>query len=73
LRICRKFDKDASNDQILKFKYRFFAEDIEFVETQYPLDLPLNLPDDAHFPADRNSVIDLKVLAGLGPSRQFTA
>jgi phenylpropionate dioxygenase-like ring-hydroxylating dioxygenase large terminal subunit len=50
-----------------------FAEDVEIVESQYPEDLPLNLHDEAHFPADRSSVTYRKGLAALGLGRQFTA
>ncbi|MGA2049546.1 MAG: hypothetical protein ABSG96_17750 [Terracidiphilus sp.] len=71
--LCRNFDKDASIEQTLDFNYQVFAEDIEIVESQYPEDLPLNLHDEAHFPADRSSVTYRKGLAALGLGRQFTA
>jgi vanillate O-demethylase monooxygenase subunit len=71
--ICRNFDKDAPIEQTLDFNYQVFAEDIEIVETQYPEDLPLNLHDEAHFPADRSSVTYRKGLAALGLGRQYTA
>jgi vanillate O-demethylase monooxygenase subunit len=71
--LCRNFDKDAPIEQTLDFNYQVFAEDIEIVETQYPEDLPLNLHDEAHFPADRSSVTYRKGLAALGLGRQFTA
>jgi phenylpropionate dioxygenase-like ring-hydroxylating dioxygenase large terminal subunit len=71
--ICRNFDKDAPIENTLDFNYQIFAEDIEIVETQYPEDLPLNLHDEAHFPADRSSVTYRKGLADLGLGRTFTA
>ncbi|WP_058188239.1 aromatic ring-hydroxylating oxygenase subunit alpha [Terracidiphilus gabretensis] len=71
--ICRNFDKDAPIENTLDFNYQIFAEDIEIVETQYPEDLPLNLHDEAHFPADRSSVTYRKGLAALGLGRTFTA
>jgi vanillate O-demethylase monooxygenase subunit len=71
--LCRNFDKDAPIEQTLDFNYQVFAEDIEIVETQYPEDLPLNLHDEAHFPADRSSVTYRKGLAALGLGRHFTA
>jgi phenylpropionate dioxygenase-like ring-hydroxylating dioxygenase large terminal subunit len=71
--LCRNFDKDAPIEQTLDFNYQVFAEDVEIVETQYPEDLPLNLHDEAHFPADRSSVAYRKGLAAIGLGRDFTA
>ena len=71
--LCRNFDKDALIEQTLNFNCQIFAEDIEIVESQYPEDLPLNLQDEAHFPADRSSVTNRKGLAALGLGHQFTA
>jgi vanillate O-demethylase monooxygenase subunit len=71
--LCRNFYKDAPIEQTLEFNDQVFAEVTEFLEKQYPVDLPLNLHDEAHFPADRNSVIYRKVLAGLRLDRQFPA
>jgi len=71
--LCRNFDKDAPIEQTLDFNYKVFAEDIEIVESQWPEDLPINLHDEAHFPADRSSVTYRKGLAALGLGRQFTA
>lgn len=71
--ICRNFDKDAAIEATLDFNYQVFAEDIAIVERQFPEDLPLNLHDEAHFPADRSSVTYRKGLAALGLGRGFTA
>jgi phenylpropionate dioxygenase-like ring-hydroxylating dioxygenase large terminal subunit len=71
--LCRNLDKDAPIEQTLDFNYQVFAEDIEIVEAQYPEDLPLNLHDEAHFPADRSSVTYRKGLAAMGLGRHFTA
>ncbi len=71
--LCRNFDKDAHIEQTLDFNYQIFSEDIEIVETQFPEDLPLNLHDEAHFPADRSSVTYRKGLAALGLGHGFTA
>lgn len=71
--LCRDFDKDAPPDWTVNFNRQVFAEDIEIVETQFPEDLPLNLHDEAHFPADRSSVAYRKALAALGLGRHFTA
>lgn len=71
--LCRNFDKEAPIEQTLDFNYQVFAEDIEIVEKQFPEVLPLNLHDEAHFPADRSSVTYRKGLAALGLGRGFTA
>jgi hypothetical protein len=71
--LFRNFNKDGPIEQTLDFNYQVFAEGIEIVETQYPEDLPLNLHDEAHFPADRSSVTYRKGLAALGLGSQFTA
>jgi phenylpropionate dioxygenase-like ring-hydroxylating dioxygenase large terminal subunit len=71
--LCRNFNKNEPIEQTLDFNYQVFAEDIEIVESQYPEDLPLNLHDEAHFPADRSSVTYRRALAALGLGRQFTA
>jgi phenylpropionate dioxygenase-like ring-hydroxylating dioxygenase large terminal subunit len=71
--LCRNFDKDSPIEQTLDFNYQVFAEDIEIVERQWPEDLPLNLHDEAHFPADRSSVTYRKGLAGLGLGRSYTS
>jgi phenylpropionate dioxygenase-like ring-hydroxylating dioxygenase large terminal subunit len=71
--LCRNFDKDAPIERTLDFNYQVFAEDIEIVEAQCPEDLPLNLHDEAHFPADRSSVTYRNGLAAIGLGRQFTA
>ena len=71
--LCRNFDKDSPIEQTLDFNYQVFSEDIEIVETQWPEDLPLNLHDEAHFPADRSSVTYRKGLAALGLGRSYTS
>jgi phenylpropionate dioxygenase-like ring-hydroxylating dioxygenase large terminal subunit len=71
--LCRDFDKDAALQPTLDFNYQVFAEDIEVVETQWPEDLPLDLHDEAHFPADRSSVTYRKGLTRLGLGRSYTA
>jgi len=71
--LCRNFEKDAPIEQTLDFNYQVFAEDIEIVEKQFLEDLPLNLHDEAHFPADRSSVTYRKGLAALGLGCAFTA
>jgi vanillate O-demethylase monooxygenase subunit len=71
--LCRNFDKDSPIEATLDFNYQVFAEDIEIVETQYPEDLPLQLHEEAHFPADRSSITYRKGLSALGLGRSYTA
>jgi len=71
--LCRNFDKDSPIEHTLDFNYQVFAEDIEIVEQQWPEDLPINLHEEAHFPADRSSITYRKGLATLGLGRTYTA
>jgi vanillate O-demethylase monooxygenase subunit len=71
--LCRNFDKDAPIEFTLDFNYQVFAEDIEVVERQFPEELPLNLQEEAHFPADRSSITYRKGLAALGLGRTYTS
>jgi vanillate O-demethylase monooxygenase subunit len=71
--ICRNFDVDAPLQAALDFNYQVFDEDIAFVEAQWPEDLPLDLHEEAHFPADRSSITYRRGLAALGLGRSYTA
>ncbi|AEU34378.1 aromatic ring-hydroxylating oxygenase subunit alpha [Granulicella mallensis] len=71
--ICRNFDKDAPLQATLDFNHQVFAEDIAIVERQWPEDLPIDLQEEAHFPADRSSIAYRKGLAALGLGRSYTA
>jgi phenylpropionate dioxygenase-like ring-hydroxylating dioxygenase large terminal subunit len=70
--ICRNFDKDAPLQATLDFNHLVFAEDQAIVERQFPEDLPINLQEEAHFPADRSSISYRKGLAALGLGRSYT-
>jgi vanillate O-demethylase monooxygenase subunit len=71
--ICRNFDKDAPLQATLDFNHQVFAEDIAIVERQWPEELPIDLQEEAHFPADRSSIAYRKGLAALGLGRSYTA
>ncbi len=71
--ICRNFDKDAPLQATLDFNYQVFAEDLAIVERQFPEDLPIDLQDEAHFPADRGSIAYRRGLAEIGLGRSYTA
>ena len=71
--ICRNFDKDAPVQATLDFNYQVFAEDIAIVERQFPEDLPIDLQDESHFPADRSSIAYRRGLAEIGLGRSYTA
>ena len=64
--ICRDFDRDAPLEHALEFNYRVFAEDRLVVETQQPKELPLDLREEAHVPADLASITYRQLLAELG-------
>lgn len=64
--ICRDFDKDAPLEESLAFNYRVFDEDRRIVESQRPKQLPLDLREEAHIPADLASITYRQLLAELG-------
>ena len=64
--ICRDFDKDAPLEESLEFNYRVFDEDRRIVERQRPKQLPLDLHEEAHVPADLASITYRQLLAELG-------
>jgi hypothetical protein len=63
----------ASLQETLDFNHQVFAEDQAIVEQQHPENLPLDLHEKAHFPADRSSIAYRKGLAAMGLGRPFTA
>lgn len=52
--------------EMIAFQNRINAEDAPLVEAQSPLELPLDLRDEIHIPADRMSIEYRRMLAGLG-------
>lgn len=55
-----------SADAMIDFQLRINAEDAPLVEAQRPRDLPLDVRDDVHIPADRMSIEYRRALARLG-------
>jgi vanillate O-demethylase monooxygenase subunit len=55
-----------TREAMIEFQTRINAEDAPLVEAQSPMELPLNLRDEVHIPADRMSIEYRRVLAGLG-------
>lgn len=58
--------RQTSPESMIDFQTRINAEDAPLVEAQSPLELPLNLRDEIHIPADRMSIEYRRALAGLG-------
>lgn len=55
-----------SAGEMIDFQQRINAEDAPLVEAQSPLELPLDLRDEIHIPADRMSIEYRRSLARLG-------
>ncbi len=71
--IARNFDKDAPVEDAIRFNLQVFSEDREMVEAQKPEDLPLDLLEEVHIPADRTSIAYRQLLSELGLGRSYTS
>jgi len=69
--IAQNFGFDISTEAIHAFNAKIFAEDQAIIEGQKPEDLPLDLMEEAHFPADRSSAAYRRTLANMGLSFRF--
>lgn len=66
--LLRNFDITGPVDDVYAFNAQIFAEDQAIVEAQDPIDLPLDLTEEAHFAADRTSIGYRKLLKAMGLS-----
>jgi len=57
---------ETAPDKMIDFQIRINCEDQPQVEAQSPLELPLDLRDEIHIPADRMSIEYRRALTGLG-------
>lgn len=71
--VARNFDKDSPVEDVHNFNLQIFNEDRVIVESQKPEDLPLDLQQEAHIPADRTSIAYRKLLRELGLGAIYTA
>jgi vanillate O-demethylase monooxygenase subunit len=69
----RNFGFEDPPKDFIDYTLAVFSEDSPFVESQCPQDLPLDLHDEVHIPADLLSVRYRQKLKGLGLGEQFTA
>jgi vanillate O-demethylase monooxygenase subunit len=69
--IAQNFNFDVPAEAIHAFNARMFAEDQTIIERQKPEDLPLDLSEEAHFPADRSSAAYRRALANMGLSFRY--
>lgn len=69
----RNFGLDDPPQDFVGYMLAVFDEDRPFVESQCPQDLPLDLHDEVHIPADLLSVRYRKRLKALGLGEQFVA
>jgi vanillate O-demethylase monooxygenase subunit len=66
--IARNFDKHVPDAALREFNARVFEEDRVLVESQRPVDLPLNHQGETSIPADRTSVAYRRILKQMGLS-----
>ena len=63
---ARDFDTDQPVEPVQAFNLRIFEEDRTMVESQVPIDLPLDGAEEAHIAADRTSIAYRKLLREMG-------
>ena len=71
--IGRNFGLEDPPQAMIDYNLAILAEDKPFVESQCPQDLPLDLHDEVHIPADLFSVRYRQKLKALGLGEQFVA
>jgi vanillate O-demethylase monooxygenase subunit len=64
--LVRNFDITGDVAEVYAFNAQIFAEDQAIVEAQQPMDLPLDLDEEAHFAADKSSIAYRRALRNLG-------
>ncbi len=69
--VSRNFDTDHPAEEMLAFNLRVFDEDRPLAEAQRPRNLPLDIRQEAHIPADRSSLAYRRALAKQGYGRFF--
>jgi vanillate O-demethylase monooxygenase subunit len=63
---ARDFDTDQPVEPVRAFNFRIFQEDRAMVESQKPIDLPLDSGEEAHIAADRISIAYRRLLREMG-------
>jgi vanillate O-demethylase monooxygenase subunit len=71
--VGRNFAFEDSPQSFAAYNHAVLAEDQPFVESQCPQDLPLDLHDEVHIPADLLSVRYRQKLRALGLGEEFFA
>jgi phenylpropionate dioxygenase-like ring-hydroxylating dioxygenase large terminal subunit len=71
--VGRNFGFEDPPQAMIDYNHAILAEDRPFVESQCPQDLPLDLHDEVHIPADLLSVRYRKKLRELGLGEKFFA
>lgn len=66
--ITRNFDTSSPLEPVYAFNAQIFAEDQALIERQWPLQLPLDPHEEAHFAADRSSLGYRRLLREMGLS-----
>jgi vanillate O-demethylase monooxygenase subunit len=63
---ARDFDTEEPEAPVAAFNHRIFLEDRRMVESQSPLDLPLDGAEETHIAADRASIAYRRLLREMG-------
>ena len=71
--IARNFNKQGPVEAVHDFNLKVFNEDRVMVEAQTPEDLPLDLREEIHIPADRTSVAYRKLLKAMGLGEHWSS
>jgi vanillate O-demethylase monooxygenase subunit len=71
--LVRNFNKEGSLEEVHAFNLQIFNEDRVIVESQRPEDLPLDLQEEMHIPADRSSVAYRRLLKEMGLGTMYVS
>jgi hypothetical protein len=72
-RLARNFDTSGPLASVYAFNAQIFAEDQAIIERQWPQEPPLDPKEEAHFPADRTSIGNRRLLRRMGLSFRYVA
>ncbi len=71
--IARNFNTDGPVEDVHAFNLKVFNEDRAMVEAQTPEELPLDLREEIHIPADRTSLAYRRALKAMGLGEAYVS
>ncbi len=69
----RNFDHHVPVEELLTWEKKILLEDRNFIESQKPEEIPLDLSEEVHVRADKSSVAMRRWMIKIGLGRDFTA